>query len=85
MDGSMSVSGQQVEKGDALSDADAPLPPLCSTRDTTLVAFLVDLAALASRLGQSKCNDPSRLVCVKESDESSKRWQDVLSGRLKPG
>ena len=51
MDGSISVGGQQVQKGDALLDADAQLPPLCATRDTTLVASLADPTAPASRAG----------------------------------
>ena len=53
--GSMSVSSQQVEKGDALPDADAPLSPVRATCDGTLVTFFVDLAAFSRDLGQSKC------------------------------
>ena len=45
-----------IKKGDALSDADAPLPPFRATRDSTLVAFLVDLTASASRAGRSAAN-----------------------------
>jgi redox-sensitive bicupin YhaK (pirin superfamily) len=51
MDGAIVAGDERLEKGDACSDADAPLPPLRASRDTTLVAFLVDLAAPASRSG----------------------------------
>ncbi len=53
--GSMSVSSQQVEKGDALPDADAPLSPVRATCDGTFVTFFVDWAAFSRDLGQSKC------------------------------
>ena len=51
MDESIRVGGQQAQKADVLSGADAPLPPLRATRDTTLVAFLLDPTAPASRAG----------------------------------
>jgi quercetin 2,3-dioxygenase len=51
MDGSIIVGGQQVHKGDAILDAAAPLPPVRAISDATLVAFLVDLTATASRAG----------------------------------
>jgi hypothetical protein len=48
----LDVGGQRAQRGDALSDVDAPFPPLSATRDTTLVAYLVDLAALLHAPGR---------------------------------
>jgi hypothetical protein len=49
MDGSIRVDGQRAQEGDPLLDADAPLPPFRATRDTTLVAFLIDPTASVLR------------------------------------
>jgi len=49
MDGPIRVGGQHAQEGDALSEADAPMPTLGATRDTTLVAPLLDPTAPALR------------------------------------
>ena len=51
MDGAIVAGDERLEKGDACSDADAPLRPLRASRDTTLVAFLSIWQAPASRSG----------------------------------
>jgi hypothetical protein len=50
MNGAIVAGDERLEKGDACSDAEAPLP-LRASRGTTLVAFLVELPAPASRWG----------------------------------
>lgn len=52
-DGTIAAGDERLVKSDACSDAGAPLPPLHASRDT-LVAFLADLAATASRSGHDQ-------------------------------
>lgn len=49
-EGEITLGGEQLEKGDAVS-ASQPLPPLSASRDAILVCFQVDLAAKATRVG----------------------------------
>lgn len=52
MDGSIETGlGERVGKGDAVMDDEAALGAVVATAETTLVAFLIDLAAPASRAG----------------------------------
>ena len=51
MHGTVEVGGQSLEKGDAVTDADADLSEFRATSDTTLVAFLIDPAAPVSLAG----------------------------------
>jgi redox-sensitive bicupin YhaK (pirin superfamily) len=51
LDGSATAGGQRLGKGDALTDLDAPLPPIRVDSDAVLVAFLVDRSAPASLRG----------------------------------
>jgi hypothetical protein len=51
MDGVVEVGGERLGKGDAISDLDHPLPNIRALGDATLVLFLVDRTAPASKAG----------------------------------
>ncbi len=51
LDGSVTAGGRRLGQGDALSNLDAPLPPIRVGSDSVLVAFLVDCSAPASLRG----------------------------------
>ena len=49
--GEISAGSTQLLKGDALADDENPLPTIKTVRSSTLVAFLVDRSARATRAG----------------------------------
>lgn len=51
IDGAIEVGCEAIGKGDAVSGADHPLPPIRAAADSGLVLFLVDRAARSSRAG----------------------------------
>lgn len=51
MDGTVSTGEVRLEKGDAVTDLERPLPGLRAESDATLVLFLVDRSAQASTAG----------------------------------
>ncbi|MDP1471582.1 hypothetical protein CN890_18255 [Priestia megaterium] len=51
MDGNISVGDKKLNKGDAITDTEEPLPLLHVDSDATIVTFLVDLSAKATLAG----------------------------------
>jgi hypothetical protein len=50
-DGKISAGSAHLLKGDALADDEIPLPSIRAIRPSTLVVFLVDRRAPATRVG----------------------------------
>jgi redox-sensitive bicupin YhaK (pirin superfamily) len=51
LDGAIEVGDQRLGKGDGISDDSGALPPVAALGDATLVLFLVNRSARASRAG----------------------------------
>lgn len=51
-EGEINLGGEQLEKGDAVSASQQPLPAIRASRDAILLCFQIDVAAKATRAGQ---------------------------------
>lgn len=51
MDGAITIDDLTIEKQEAVTDLEEPLPPVTALKDTTLVLFYVDLDAPMSLAG----------------------------------